>query len=43
MTRSEHGALRLDVLDDRGRLGGAEFRVTVKFDFRDSLRLDDET
>ena len=32
----------LDILDERGRMSGAEFRVTFRLDFRDSSRLDDE-
>ena len=39
------GELRfeLDVMDERGRLGGAELRVTFRLEFRDALRLDGET
>ena len=33
----------MDVMDDQGRMGGAEFRVTFKLEFRDALRLDGET
>ena len=33
----------MDVMDERGRLGGLEFRVTFKLEFRDALRLDGET
>ena len=33
----------IDVMDDRGRLGAAEFRVTFRLEFRDALRLDGET
>ena len=33
----------MDVMDDQGRMGDAEFRVTFKLEFRDALRLDGET
>ena len=33
----------LNIMDEQGRMSGAEFRVTFKLDFRDSFRLDDET
>lgn len=33
----------LNIMDKQGRMSGAEFRVTFKLDFRDSLRLDDGT
>ena len=33
----------MDVMDDQGRMSGAEFRVTFKLEFRNTLRLDGET